>query len=518
MDAAVPRNREEEQLRQREMYMQLAYDAANIGTLQHDLIADRVLFDDRAQAHYGMIRASATTAEMFARVYPEDLVLVQQWIASAAVTGSFSGEFRVVHDDGSIHWLAAHARVAFEGEGDDRRPVRSFGASQDITERKLAEEKLRLRTEELERLLDLLPAAVWIADDPLCHSVRGNRYANWLLNVSPDTNVSGAANASPNAAVRMRQLVDGQDVSASEMALQRAAQLGTPQLEVDLRIDGSAAGDVILAGGAVPLFDKNGKPRGAVAAFHDVTVRRRAERELAWNVEELRRSNLELEQFAYVASHDLQEPLRALSGMAQLLQQRYHSQLDGRGKEYIDLIIDAASRMQALIGALLSFSRVDRVRSAVQMISVDAALRNALANLDTAVRASGAQVTHSPLPMVRAEPQQLTQVLQNLIANAIKFRSEAAPEITVSVTDLPDAWQFSIRDNGIGIDPEHFERIFLIFQRLHTRTEYPGMGIGLALCRKVIERHGGSIWVDSQPGAGATFYFTLPKTDEVPAK
>jgi light-regulated signal transduction histidine kinase (bacteriophytochrome) len=248
-----------------------------------------------------------------------------------------------------------------------------------------------------------------------------------------------------------------------------------------------------------------------VAVFHDITARVRAEQELHRTVDELKRSNAELEQFAYVASHDLQEPLRAMSGMVQLLSRRYRGQLDARADEYIDHAVEAASRMQALIAALLAFSRVDRYTGAPAAVAMEAVLAAALANLQVACRETGAAVTHDPLPSVSGDAAQLTQVLQNLVGNALKFRGEAPPQVHVSAVELPDAWQFSVADNGIGIDPQYFDRIFLIFQRLHVRRDYPGMGIGLALCKKIVERHGGRIWVVSGPGGGATFYFTLPK-------
>jgi signal transduction histidine kinase len=418
----------------------------------------------------------------------------------------------VIHPDGSIHWLLVHVRVTFAGHGADRRASLGFGTSQDITATKAVEERLRGRTEELERIFDLLPAAIWIADDPQCMEVRGNAYANALLQVDPDTNVSQSANS--GSPVRLRQFSAGRELSAEELPLQKAAATGAPQFDIDLRIDQPNGRTVSLIGGAVPLFDAGGRPRGAIAAFHDVTARRQAERDLHRTLEELQRSNADLEQFAYVASHDLQEPLRALSGMVQLLRQRYRDQLDARGIEYIDHAVEAAARMQALIGALLSFSRIDRAAGPRQAVDMNDVLTHALANLAVALREAQAEVMAEPLPPVVADAAQLTQVLQNLIGNAVKFRGEHPPQIRIDVTPLAHAWQFHVRDNGIGIDPEYFDRIFVIFQRLHGRRDYGGMGIGLALCKKIVERHGGRIWVESAAGAGATFYFTLPRDQE----
>jgi light-regulated signal transduction histidine kinase (bacteriophytochrome) len=231
-------------------------------------------------------------------------------------------------------------------------------------------------------------------------------------------------------------------------------------------------------------------------------------------MEELRHSNAELEEFAYVASHDLQEPLRGIAGLVQLLQIRYKGQLDSRADEYIDHIVDGAQRMQTLINDLLAYSRIGRRTETIQSIEAGTALKAALKNLNAAILEVGAKITSEDLPKVKADMTQLVQVFQNLIGNAMKFRREHSPEIHIQVTDAGDFWQFSVQDNGIGIESQYFERIFQVFQRLHTRREYRGTGIGLAICKKIIERHGGCIWVESTAGQGSTFYFTLPKGEQ----
>jgi light-regulated signal transduction histidine kinase (bacteriophytochrome) len=243
---------------------------------------------------------------------------------------------------------------------------------------------------------------------------------------------------------------------------------------------------------------------------HELTERKQAEEELKQTAAELARSNSELEQFAYVASHDLQEPLRAVAGMLQLLQQRYSARLDARADEFIGHAVEGASRMQILITDLLALSRVATRGAPFQPTDCAAILRDALANLAVAIKESGAVITHDPLPTIVADPTQLTQHFQNLIANALKFRGDEAPAIHIGVKSPQDEYLFAVCDNGIGMESQYFERIFAIFQRLHTRREYPGTGIGLALCKKIVERHGGRIWVESQPGQGSTFYFSLP--------
>ena len=239
-----------------------------------------------------------------------------------------------------------------------------------------------------------------------------------------------------------------------------------------------------------------------------------AQQALEKAVTELRRSNQELEQFAYVASHDLQEPLRKIASFCNLLESRYAEQLDDRANVYLHYIVDGAMRMQALVNDLLLYSRVTTRGMEFALTDTNDVLQEALANLDVAVAESNACVTHDPLPTAYGDTKQLARLFQNLIGNAIKYRGEAPPEVHVSVLKKGDEWVFSVRDNGIGIAPEYAERIFVIFQRLHTREEYGGTGIGLSVCKKIVERHGGRIWVESEEGCGATFYFSLPQVTE----
>ncbi|MBP1695821.1 MAG: multi-sensor signal transduction histidine kinase [Deltaproteobacteria bacterium] len=246
------------------------------------------------------------------------------------------------------------------------------------------------------------------------------------------------------------------------------------------------------------------------AIAHDITERKGVERALREKTEELARSNEDLEQFAYVASHDLQEPLRTVTSYVQLLARRYKGKLDADADEFIGFAADGAVRMWNLVNDLLTYSRVGMQRNEFEPADSEAALAQSVNDLKVAIEETGALVTHDPLPTVMADPPQLGQLFRNLIGNAIKFRSSEPPRVHISASRTGNGWTFSVRDNGIGIAQDYSERIFVIFQRLHNREEYAGTGIGLAVCKKIVERHGGRIWVKSDAGKGATFYFILP--------
>jgi PAS domain S-box-containing protein len=267
--------------------------------------------------------------------------------------------------------------------------------------------------------------------------------------------------------------------------------------------------------------NEEGKVQGVFAAARDITEKKITEAELEQyrlhledlvkqRTDELARSNKDLEQFAYVASHDLQEPLRAVSGFVSLLRNRLKDALDDKTKEYMDFTVDGVARMQTLINGLLEYSRIDTRGKPPEKTDSGKSLEEALLCLQMSIKESGAKIIADKLPIVHIDPVQLSQLFQNLISNAIKFHSELLPEIHISASRLNNAWRFAVKDNGIGIEPQYVERIFLIFQRLHTRKKYAGTGIGLSLCKKIVERHGGKIWVESEPGHGSTFYFTIP--------
>jgi len=302
-----------------------------------------------------------------------------------------------------------------------------------------------------------------------------------------------------------RLIADGTRTAAEALA----QQIGTGIELSGRRKDGSEFPIELMLS---PLESAEGTL--VTAAIRNISVRKDAEKHLVKTVGELKRSNEELQHFAYVASHDLQEPLRMVASYTQLLAKRYKGRLDGDADEFIGYAVDGCNRMQGLIRDLLAYSRAGTNGKALGKTSGESALKEALTNLRAPIGESGAVVSHDSLPAITIDDTQLVQVFQNLVGNAIKYRSAEVPRVHVSATkNGGNEWIFSVRDNGLGIEPQYFERIFVLFQRLHGREEFEGTGIGLAICKKILERLGGRIWVESQPRKGSTFYFALPERD-----
>ena len=373
----------------------------------------------------------------------------------------------------------------------------------DITERKRAEEDLQAKEYLLSESQGIAHVGSWewtVLPGASVMSWTPETYR--LFGVSPDTFVLSAET--------LVNLIHPDDRASMQFWMSSClAGLEPPDLEFRVCLPDGSERHINGRGHLVPQ-DGEHRPIRMVGVAQDITAFKHSEEALLQRTDELKRSNTELEQFAYMASHDLQEPLRMVSSYMQLLERRYKGKLDADADEFIAFAVDGAKRMQNLINDMLAFSRVTTKGREFKPVEADAALKVALANLQATIEESGANVTSDPLPVVNVDSGQLAQLFQNLIGNAIKFRGKEPPRVHVSAERRAKEWEFSVQDNGIGIEPRHLERVFVIFQRLHPASEYPGTGIGLAICKKIAERHGGRLWATSEPGVGSTFHFTIP--------
>ena len=379
-----------------------------------------------------------------------------------------------------------------------------FAAARDITERKSAEEKLRAASLYSRSLIEA-------SLDP-------------LVTISADGKITDVNQATEDVTGYPREQLVGSDFS-DYFTEPEKARTGYKQVFTDgfvkdypLAIRNKSGKIIDVLYNASIYRNAQGNVEGVFAAARDVTERNAIEKELRKTLEKLKQSNSELEQFAYVASHDLQEPLRMVASYVQLLERRYKGKLDSDADEFIGYAVDGANRMRGLIDDLLTYSRVSRLGKPFEPTDLEATLNIVFKNLQASVAETGAIVTHDKLPVIIADGGQMVQIFQNLIGNAIKFHGKEPPQIHISAKAQDTDYLFSIRDNGIGIDPQYFDRLFKIFQRLHTKQEYPGSGIGLVICKRIIERHGGRIWLESQLGKGSIVYFTLRKNQEVTEK
>jgi PAS domain S-box-containing protein len=455
--------------------------------LAHDavIVRDRdghvVFWNKGAETTYGWSSEEAIGQHAHA-LFDLDGRTMEQVVEHAQAEGAWQRELE--------HRTKAGARIVVESRlalqhGDDGGPTGYLEVNRDITARKDAERALRATERRVEQVLAELPVGVVVVD-----AARAPVYANGvavsLLGERPE---DGGIHALPIASA-----LAGESTTA-EVAIAGPGH-STP---IPLRMR------------AVPLLDDAGQVAYALAVVEDVTAEREAEAALNRHMDELARSNRELEQFAYVTSHDLSEPLRSVAGFSHLLVEEAGDRLDETSKEFLGFVVEGIERMQVLIADLLTYSRAGRGDLRVVPVDLGDVAGRVCGSLARNIEETGAKLTVGDLPTVAGDDQQLEQVLQNLVANAIKFRrSGTAPVIEIAASRGTDGWEVAVSDNGIGIEPRHRERIFQMFQRLHTRDEYEGTGIGLALCKKAIERHGGTIHVETAPGGGSRFVFTLP--------
>jgi PAS domain S-box-containing protein len=473
-----------------------------------DISGDAILLVDRASLRY--VDVNRTFCEMLGYTREEVLGKTPMDVFSAdratlerdydALIADKDHEARIVEGhyrrkDGSQFPVEARRRAVPTDAG-----WIIVSTATDITQRQIAEEALRASEERFRRVFELAGSGValigldrrFLRVNPRMCEILG--YAEYEL-----------------LALRGRDISHPDDLDMINAQRPRlyAGEIDVVRIEKRyLRKDGStvwAATTVTVERNAM------GEPLYEIAIYEDISARKQAEAELREAHDELSRSNAELEQFAYVASHDLQEPLRMVASYTQLLGKRYGDKLQGDAQEFMAYIVDGAARMKQLIEDLLAYSRVGTRGREFTRVNLELVVARARTSLRAALEESGGELTNGPLPDVQGDDMQLYQLIQNLAGNALKFHGTAPPRVRVSAEEREDEYLISVQDNGIGIDPQYFERIFMVFQRLHDKSEFPGTGIGLAICRKVVERHGGRIWVESKPGEGACFKFTLPK-------
>ncbi len=398
-------------------------------------------------------------------------------------------ENRFLGKDGSVNWLLWKATASLENQV-------LYATARNINERKSYEEELALR----DRSINSATNGIVIADarQPDMPTVYCNAAFEKITGYALEE-VLG----------KNCRFLYGTDHDQPGLAtIRQAVRQGTEaRAEIrNYRKDGSLFWNGLYI---APVNDQQGRLTHFIGIQTDITQQKQQEAELAHKTWELAQSNAELQQFAYVASHDLQEPLRMVASYTQLLGKRYRGKLDQDADEFIGYAVDGATRMQRLIHDLLEYSRVGAEHHSFEETDCELVFQQTMQNLSASVREQHAEVTHDPLPTVQASPTHLIQVFQNLIGNALKFQGGASPKIHVGAKALPDGWEFSVCDNGGGIPGDQLDRIFVIFQRLHGQSEYPGTGVGLAICKRIVEKYGGTIRVESTLGKGSIFYFTL---------
>jgi PAS domain S-box-containing protein len=484
------RKHQEEALRRSREFMDRAGSMAGVGGWGLDLRTMRVDWSDEVCRIHGVDAGFTPSYEQAVSFYaPDSRPRISAAVAQAMTDGStFDLELQIVRADGVLCWVHTVGTVDFE----DEHPVRLVGAFQDISETVARRQDLQRAQQRVALATAAGGIGIWEWDlldnalswDPLMHRLYGL--------ATPELPVDYSV---------WRNSVHPQDLPAAEAWLQ-AAMEGDEAREHEFRIVWADGSVHFMSGSTQVVRDLQGRPVRMVGVNRDVT-------ELTRSQAELRRSNAELEQFAYVASHDLQEPLRMVANYTELLAQRYQGQLDERADKYIHYAVDGAHRMQGLVNDLLAYSRVGAQGKPLQAIALDPVVDTVMHALKGVIDEAGAVIERRPLPAVMGDATQLHQLFQNLISNALKFRSAAPVRIELAATPAADHWLFSVRDNGIGIDMRYAERVFQMFQRLHERGKYDGSGIGLAITKRIVERHEGTIWFESAPGAGTTFFFTL---------
>jgi PAS domain S-box-containing protein len=525
--------------------VELALEASGLGVWEWNLADGRVEWSEVLERIHGIPPRSfgGTLDHHHHSVHPDDRPRVADALRRAIDERTEPAiSHRIVRADGQVRWLDIRGRLLLDASG---APSGVLGVCRDITDEhgdRLAQDRVAHREarhaalradvsaaladtrdvrasvqrccEALVAHLGVAFARLWTVDDA---------GTTLLLQASAGmyTHIDGGHAAVPVGKFKIGLIAEERSPHLTN-DVPHDPRVGNPAWAAQERMVAFAGYPLLVDGrliGVLAMFSREAlheETLGALGSIADLIaqgiVRRRTEIELEHRVDELARSNADLEHFAYVASHDLQEPLRMIGSYVQLLARRYRGRLDQDADEFIAFAVEGVSRMRRLIDDLLAYSRVGTRGNDLEQVDLEPLFETTLADLGEAIVEAGAQITHDPLPVVAGDRQQLGQILLNLVGNAIKFRDDAPPRVHVGARRDAAGWTISVRDNGIGIEPQYFERVFVIFQRLHPREQYPGTGIGLAIAKKIVERHGGRIWVESEPGSGATVSFTLPDT------
>lgn len=503
-----------------EEHLRLATTGAGVGTWHWDVANDRLVWSDQCRSIFGIAEeASVSYGRFLELLHPHDRRRVDQAVQDALKDHTeYDVAYRCIWPDGSVHWIAAKGAGFYDADG---CAVRMEGVVTDITRRMEAKRSRDESERNFRMLAQIMPQMVWTTRPDGHVDYFNQRWVDFTGMTFEQTQ-----------GWDWKSVIHPEDLDICLERWSQALRSGQTY-EVEYRIRRASDGAYRWhLGRAEPRRDEDGRivkwfgtctdiddQKRLLAALQERDRKlERINNELEARVEartaELTRSNKELEQFAYVASHDLQQPLRMVTSYMQLLENRYKNELDDDAREFINYAVDGASRMKRLIDDLLSYSRLNSGDGQAELSDCEIVLARALGLVESVIQESGATVTHDPLPAVVADETQLTQLFQNLIGNAVKYRGDRPPRVHIRADQQNGEWLFSVQDNGIGFEPRYAERIFLVFQRLHTKEEYAGTGIGLAICKKVVERHGGRIWVESQPGRGSTFYFTIPCVEE----
>jgi len=468
--------RAQKELRENREDLNRAQAVAHTGSWRLNVRKNELTWSDENHRIFGISPGTPMTYETFLGiVHPEDReYLNEAWMA--ALKGKpYDVEHRIMVA-GTVKWVRERAELEFDSEG---QLLGGFGTTQDITERKQAEEKIK----RLASFPQMNPSPVLEIDFSGGINFYNQAALEAVEKLSPEAKLGALVPEDLGeiiAAIRDKQ----------EKVFYR-----------EMKIKDKVFGQSIYFA----------EPFQVLRIYSmDITARKQMEERLRDALLELERSNRDLEEFAYISSHDLQEPLRKIANFSEMLVTQYQGRLDEQAERYFGYIIDGAKRMQALINDLLSYSRVGRAELTLVPASLEDILKGTLSNLQALIQESGAEISHDPLPTLQVNPHQMGQLLQNLIINGIKFHDQRAPRIHLSARQEGQEWVIAVRDHGIGFDPQYVEGIFKVFKRLHSKEQYPGTGIGLAICKKIVERHGGRIWAESEPGRGATFYFTIP--------